>query len=482
LELKFEEWPDIPKDWIDFIAGVHPAPPMIPFAGNRQFLHSHLDRVRRNAFRGENIVRMFLPEETVRSDRTTENIRLLGQPETVVVVANIAADLLGGTFSQFLKCLTAVKICEMLGENGIPSVPLGWVCSSPRNGVSPGGPVRILDDESELQRLTVHPVDPGPLSSGDSGSFRRVPDLIAGIERIGRGLFDPEIINILRAAYASDAGRSACIRLLTNLMDVWGVIIVDARSAGCGSVLKEAEIPPFHNPGEKVSLKNNPEVFLSRKDCPVAASGGMKPEYIMQNRIFPVFACILAPHELKPFIEARPAIENCGLVPPFAWPVSSATIVDARSRRILDKYRFGLQDLFSGEPALLGIVRERVPRYSITEKLDFLKSQVERRMDALNDLDPEEDGFRKTKEACRERIVFQIDKMRRRVEAAALQKQQVMQRHIHRVCCMLAPDGASQECSLSGIYFFLRYPRTLLSSLHEQLDIMKFEHQLIYMD
>jgi len=79
-------------------------------------------------------------------------------------------------------------------------------------------------------------------------------------------------------------------------------------------------------------------------------------------------------------------------------------------------------------------------------------------------------------------VVYQLERLRDRVNAADRNKKEVLRRHIFRACHSLAPGGKMQEGGLSGIQFLLRYSRSLLSFLYTNLDIMKFEHQLIPMD
>jgi len=464
--LKFEELPDISKDWVDFNAGAHPELSLVSFQNNRHFLHSHLNKVRRNTFRKERSIPLLPDEGNTHSDRKLKNIHRLQEPGTVIVVVNIEADLLGGDFSQFLKCMTAVKVCEALEASAITAVPVCWICQPSGIGKAPNRPFRMLDAESELHRMYVQPDECVQASSGESLSFSRVSKLIAQVEAIGKDTFDPEILAVLKKAYAEDSSRSSgCAHLLSDLMDIWGLITVDSQSAYWQSVLRERENGFRRQFGVSGgSVEGTPEICF------------------MQSSIFPVFACVLDSYELKPFIEARMAFNACGLVPPVVWPSSSATVIDSRSRRVLEKYRLNLQDFFVGEADILNRIQERIPQSSITAKLDSLKSDVQRCMDTLNNLAPEDAGFRKTKKSCRERIVFQLDKMRDRVEAAGTHRQLVAQSQIHRVSNSLAPDGVRQEGGLSGVYFLLRYSRNLLSLLHEELDIMKFEHQLIYLD
>ena len=464
--MKFEELPDIPKDWVHFNAGVHPELPLTTLQNNRRFLRTQQDRIRENAYRDEKIISLLLDGEKEHSDRKIKNIQRLQKPETVLVVANIEADLFGGTFSQFLKCLTAVKLCEALAEYAVDAVPVCWICRPADVIPPPKRLFRILDTESELHRLRVQMDDCNLTLSGEGRNFNRIPELIAWIEDIGRDSFDPEIIATLKKIYSQDTDWwAASARFLTVLMDVWGMFVVDPRLQDFQSALREAD-----------------RGFSTQKVSHDGVFNGTPPVHLMQSSILPVFACVLDPYELRPFAEALTAYKVHGLIPPISWPASSATFIDSRSRRILKNYKLCYQDLFTGEENLLKGINERIPRSSITAKLGALKSEVERCVEALSDQVQGDHGFRKTKKSCLKRIVFQLDKMKSRIETAGMRKESVARRQIHRVACSLVPDGLSQEYGLSGLSLLLRYSHTLFTFLHERVDIMKFEHQLIYMD
>ena len=148
----------------------------------------------------------------------------------------------------------------------------------------------------------------------------------------------------------------------------------------------------------------------------------------------------------------------------------------------MEKYAIGLQDLLKGEAAVVRHLSKKMIPSSIETKLESVKTEVERHIAGLNDPGMDGKSFRKAKKRSREHIAYQLDKIRNRVEKARLEKQEVMQRQIQRACGYLVPDGIRQENGLAGISFPLRYSRSVLSFFHENLDVMKFEHQLIYLE
>jgi uncharacterized protein YllA (UPF0747 family) len=176
-----------------------------------------------------------------------------------------------------------------------------------------------------------------------------------------------------------------------------------------------------------------------------------------------------------------PAYDELGLVAPMAWPRVSATIMDLRSRRILEKNHLNLKDLFEGEERVFSRVSNAMP-CSAPEKLANLLTDVERQLKGLDAVLLTDEAFVRETDACVEKVAYQIEKLKDRIEASDARKQEALRRQLRRACNSLAPNGRIQECELSGIHFLLRHSRALLPFLYKNLDINQFEHQLIPMD
>ncbi len=480
--MKFQDLPEIPRDWIDFIAGRCPGLSVSSIPYGRKFLHSHLEQVKRQVSRFENPVREAIKDNSLDRTPAGESIRRLQQSGSVAVVANIESGIFGGALSQFLKCLTAIGVCRELAGHAINAVPVFWFYTPEPGAPNPAGPVRMLNARSELHRLMVPAEESAGFPSRSTLNFDRISGLIDQVEGIGGGSFDPEVLEMLKASHSGDATwSSASAALISALMHEWDVVAVDSEADGFVSKVCTACEPLFHKASGGNRLReeagNQPvQADPTAPNCP-----GTSQVYRIQSCILPVFARIIDPGELSSYMGAQQGLESNGLGPPISWPASSATVIDARRRKIMDKYAVGLQDLLKGEAAVLHHLSEKMIPSSIETKLDSVKTEVERHIAGLNDLGVDGKSFRKVKERSRERIAYQLDKIRNRVEKARLEKQEVMQRQIQRACGYLVPDGIRQENGLAGISFPLRYSRSVLTFFHENLDIMKFEHQLIYL-
>ncbi len=448
--LKFDALPGIPKPWLDFIDGRHPqlAPATVPA------VLGSLGACRRE------IPGRFPPREArlrallgdAASARARDLVRRLAHPESVAVVAGIGPDLFGGPLAQFFKCLTAAQVRDALVNHSIDAVAVVWIRPPSGGDAAEDRSFRILDPERRPHRFRV---PPGPGADRDGRIRERIPDLVAAVSDIGGGSFDPEILGLMRSAYAPGGrGPSPGARWLEDLLEAWDVLVVDSRSAGLREFWENA-----------------------KPDMPGALAGSDPSGFCMQRLLLPVAACVLDCDDLQPFAETRTCLDALGVSLPLTCPAISATLVDADSRRTLQRYRLDLRDLFDGEAALLGRLEGPLPGRSIGRALDGLERDFRRRLEALVPAPPGGGAVHEAWDDCRERVVFQLRKIRRRAESAASSRRKVLRRRLRRACSSLAPGGGVQQRRLAGIYFLLRHSRALLPSLYDGLDWGTLEHQ-----
>jgi uncharacterized protein YllA (UPF0747 family) len=414
MYVNFEELP-VSQLWLDFLSGSGRAP--LSLASPDQ-----IDRFIKSRQKGLDLSRFFIPEGKWLSPRTIDNIQRLRQADSVAVVATIPANILGGTASQFFKCLTAIKVSEELTRRSISAVPVCWISAASVSNSS----ISLLDEVGELHRLS-------PTNS--------ISDLISGIEMLGSGAFDPEVIRMLGEANSGASPPSvATARIFSGLMKEWGLVSLS-----------------FQGSGSEASLNS---------------------ENLLQSAILPVFVNMIGSEDVFSFTAASQQFDSLNLLRPIGWPAISATLLDSRSRKTLEKYKLNLSDLFAGEKEAVNKLQSGMPD---PDKFSSLQYEVEKAMADLEDLAPTGDDFLKTRDSCKEKIVYQIEKLRKNLETAILNKRQVAERRLHRACNFLAPNGNFQEREL-GVYFLLRYSGSILGRLYEQLNEAVLKHQLIIMD
>jgi uncharacterized protein YllA (UPF0747 family) len=473
--LNFEKLPEVPWIWVDFVKSrLSVSPAFEPMRPMPEYEDESL-MTRREVLSG------LLEESATDSAQVLESIRRLRQRGSVVVAANLYPGFLGGPASQILKCLTAVKACGELAERGTAAIPLCWIDPKPPSRVWPQE-VALPDSESELHLFKSPILDFAHYSSADPTPRDPIADLFARIEKFGRGTCDMEILDVLRGIHDRAGGlSSASLRLISDLMGEWGMVVLDSSKPEVGRISNEL-YAPIHNQSERMQS-------LLRKEAAHLAEAGYAGElsedtvrtFLVQSVMLPELMIILDPHEVFSYTAAQPVFDAFGWRRPMAWPRASATVVDARSRRILKRYNLNLDQLFAGEAAVIEQINSTMPR-SATGTLNALKSEVETRIAEIGASGHSGNEFMRTAEACRAKILYQLEKLRTRVEAARARKEQVLARQIRTLCSFLAPHQRLQENEFAGLQLLLRFSRAGLRLLYERLDIRSMEHQLIPMD
>jgi uncharacterized protein YllA (UPF0747 family) len=449
-ELRFEELPGIPKIWVDFLNSTLSA---LPASSAIHTLAERAAEVRRRSIPRDDIDRIFIGSHAQRSVKASQNIQQLRQQDSVVVSTNLYPSLFGGPGFQILKCLTAIKVCDELSKRAISALPVCWIDAAPPIGFSVYS-IHLLDSESGLHRLQFPQPDTKGFLPTEQLSLSQISLPISQIKEIGQGTFDPEMVEILKASFRSGITMAqATGHLIAALTEEWGMIVVDSSAPEFQSVLPQTayEAPS----GERT--------------------------YLFQSSLLPVISCVIDPGEVSSFISAQSFFDKFDLVQPLAWPQTSATIMDIRSRRTLERYNLELRRLYSGEQTIMSDLQNAMPR-TVGEKLGSLRAEIETQIAGLKALNTPGKEFSKTLDSGREKVLFQIDKLAGNFESAYNRKLETARRQIHKACNFLAPGGKLQERELAGIQMPLRYSRSVLRSLYEKLDILNSEHQIILMD
>jgi uncharacterized protein YllA (UPF0747 family) len=449
--LNFEELPEIPGIWLDF---VHSRLPISAGTRDLSSLSVPAEALLRQAVWCEDFCRFLEREHGLLPARALANAHRVAQPGTVVVLANLSPGLFGGPARQILKCLTAIKICETLARHNLEAVPVCWIQDS-NSGDGRIKSVQLLDSESAIRDLRLEPTGAEDFAPCSLLPENQIHQLLEHISEFGRDTFDPGTLEMIRSSYCgATTFAQAAARLLSVLMEEWGLVLVNS----CAPVFQS---------------------FMKEKSA--GLSGERPPASILQSFLLPVAFCVIDPDEVQSFVDARAGFNAVPLLPPVVWPQASATVVEPRNRRILERYGLELNQLFSGDAAIAKTLLDAIPAKA-SAKLFELSRETADCVAQLGSLASAGGALEITAAVLRKKIEYQLNRLRQKLEAARNRREETMARHLRRVCNVLAPNGRLQERELAGIQWPLRYSGAVLRWLYEHLDIESFEHQLIFMD
>jgi uncharacterized protein YllA (UPF0747 family) len=473
--LRLRALPGYSALFMDFVDNAAAAQSFLPFRPDRETLLSHAARARDSSLPREKVCAL-LDEQASElgcGERVRENIRMLRKAGTVVIVTSLPPSLLGGPLCLLLRCLTAAKLAAELNQSGVPSVPLAW--AQPEDGPNDSIPsISLLDVDSRLTRL-----------SWDDSVPDMLERLLRMIHQLAPGSVDSDVVATLRSVHAPGTGLApASAAFLTQLADDWGLLLLDPRKAGFQALAADALATLRQDVGMTAILLREHSRRLKEAGYGKTSRGSDEnsvSNWLVQNSILPVAAVVAGSSDIRSFSLTLPLFHELRQTPPLCWPRVSATLVDARNRKILEKYKLRLGDLFAGKQEILhktGL--EGAERAGVT-RFEGLVAGIEAGIRELAALAPE-DGLQVEVRSSREKILYQLGKLKERFVSAIALRREAALRHFERACNTLAPESRPQECELAALHFLLRFSRALVPRIYEKITVWTHDHQIIDVD
>lgn len=161
-------------------------------------------------------------------------------------------------------------------------------------------------------------------------------------------------------------------------------------------------------------------------------------------------------------------------------PRFSATIVEPKMQRLLERHGIAVTDVFGGPDGLRQQIAERnlpsdlqasfeAARKSFDANFSTVKEKLEKLDRTLVD----------AAETARSKMQHQLEKLHSQAARAAALKGELVTRHSDHLSQALYPDKGLQERAIGGIYFLARYGAELLKQLYETIHSDCHDHQIL---
>jgi bacillithiol biosynthesis cysteine-adding enzyme BshC len=450
----------------------------------------------------------------------------------VAAVTGQQVGLFGGPLFSIFKALTAVKLAEEATAAGVECVPVFWLATEDHD-LAEVNHVSLLSETGLPERLVTESrgVEDAPV-----GTVRLGPEIEPVVERAAWLLGESEVTAWLRDAYApQEMMSSAFARLLARLFGEWGVILLDPadkefhdlakplfraaieRSVELDQALlargKALEAAGYHQQvkvtatttllfqikqGARSVVRrrsngaNGGEFIVGEERIPAGAlldridgeaekfSANVLLRPVMQDYLLPTLVYTGGAAEVAYFAQAGVVYEKLlGRVTP-VLPRFSATLVEPKAKRILDRYGLDLPDLFHGPEKLRDVIAERALPPDLQARFGEAKAAVEKSLasvrESLTQLDPT-----LTEAAARAaaKIGYQLTKLEGRAARATLGRNEIITRHADALSHALFPHKALQEREIAGVSFVARYGPGLLRDVYETIHTDCHDHQVI---
>ena len=469
------------------------------------------------------------------SNLTRQNIKKLSDKKTLAIVTGQQLGIVGGPLYTFYKIITAIKLSRFLSEryDDYNFVPVFWL-EADDHDFNEVRSVKIIDEGNSL--LTIgykeeiaeddlkQSVGLINLDSSINEFFDKLNSSIKETE------FKSVIFDRLNNFYKEGKSFKEAFRdLVFNYFDEYGLLIFDPQDSEVKKLLKpifKKEITDFRIHTEQLvqvsatleelyhaQVKVKPVNLFLRVDEGRYSIEPVENEYrlrrkrksftqeqllellenepdkfspnvllrpICQDYLFPTAFYVAGPSEISYFAQIKPLYELYNIAQPMIYPRSSATILENSIANSLEKYSVGMNDLFIDVENIKKKIVNSVEERSVDEMFDGIASQIESTFDQLKekliDLDK---TIADSSNRYRDKILGTVNELKSKAEKAQQKKYEVTLRQIDRAAVNLFPNSNLQEREINFIYFANKYGEEFLKKIFDELQINKFEHQII---
>jgi bacillithiol biosynthesis cysteine-adding enzyme BshC len=201
---------------------------------------------------------------------------------------------------------------------------------------------------------------------------------------------------------------------------------------------------------------------------------------VVQDYLLPTLAYTGGAAEVAYFAQAAVVYEKLlGRVTPIL-PRFSATLVEPKAQRLLERYRMTLPDLFHGPEKLREILATRTLPTDLQGRFAEAKASLEKSLGAIREsLARLDSTLVDAASNAEEKMKYQLAQLEARAARAEAQRNEVITRHAESLSSALYPNKALQEREIAGVSFVARYGPSLLQNLYETIHTDCHDHQVI---
>ncbi|MBI4548454.1 MAG: bacillithiol biosynthesis cysteine-adding enzyme BshC [Ignavibacteriae bacterium] len=503
-----------------------------------QNFSSHVERVRAQCKHRSAVVEV-LKEQNQRfgaSQNTFENIDQLVNDNTVAVVTGQQVGILGGPLYTVYKIITAIKLAKQLNASypQYKFIPVFWL-EGEDHDFEEVNKVGLLNPDHQPIKVeylvngkrpdkNVGPVGEIILDGYIQAFFENVQKTLTNSE------YKKTLLQFLQESYAQNVTlNQAFASSLNKFFESEGLVFISSNDKRLKHILspifqKELQEYPkisqliiqqsaeleeqyhaqiktkalnlflFHKGGRyfieprenDFSLKGTRQYFQKEELLRIAAetpellSPNVALRPICQDTLLPTLAYVAGPSEVAYFAQLKSVYAYFNLTMPIIYPRASATIVEEKLERILEKYQLDLIEFFGHQEKINRKVIDLISEV----KIDEMFQETQRRIhDQLNELKFGLNYIDSTLlgplESTKDKIESYLNVLKEKVVAAQQRKHEIALRQVQKVSNSIFPNKDFQERELSIIYFMNKYGLEFVKWLQHEVHIDQFQHQVI---
>jgi bacillithiol synthase len=445
---------------------------------------------------------------------TLANIELLRSGARAVVTGQ-QVGLFGGPLYMLLKAATVIQRAAQATAQGYPSVPVFWMATEDHDFAEVDHVA--LAGKQGIRHVQLRPSErPVGTPVGSRILGDEVLDALAEAESIlGPGPF----LEQLRMWYRPDATFAQAFgKLVANVFAPWGLIVMDASTAGFHhlgqEVLRRAIVDAdrlhqrllernaeltaagYHaqvlvaegssllflideRTGMRLPLRRSEgawkagkrvfkeaELLQILKVSPERCSPNALLRSVFQDRILPTAAYIGGPAEIAYFAQSEVLYRELfgGATP--ILPRLSATLVEPAIASIMERHQISLTQAFEPLPELAARLGARAMPIAGKRRLARAGKALDEELEAVNRwMESLDEGLGRSARTASSKMRYQMNRLRRIAAHHQLEKDASLLRHATAISTSLFPCGHLQERTVGGAYFLAKYGDSLVPML-----------------
>lgn len=443
------------------------------------------------------------------------SLNRLAEPGAVTVVTGQQVGLFTGPAYTIYKALTAARIAADLSSRGRPAVPVFWLATEDH-------------DWAEVDHCWVFDAAKNPISlrvEADRdggvpvGSIRVRDWPVAGIRSALSDLpFGSEVSDMVEETSRPGASMGEAFRsLLEKLLKPFGFLFLDplhpeirkiAAPMMRNAVLighdlnrillqrnRELEAAGYHaqvhvdartslffilEGGRRIPLRDVPysPAELAGRAEDLSPNALLRP--VVQDYMLPTAAYVGGPAELAYFAQSQALYERLLGHMPRLISRNGFTLIDARSAKLLDRYKLHLKDFFHGEEPLRERVASSLVPPGLQQQFDDAGATIGQVLDRLHrsvaSFDPTLDAAL-TK--SRAKMMYQLSKTRAKVAREIFRREDRARAEASYLYNGLYPHKHLQERFYSILPFLAQHGLDLIDRLYDSIRMDCPDHVLL---
>ncbi len=459
----------------------------------------------------------------------------LSKENAVCVVTGQQVGLFCGPLYTLFKTVSAIKLASELKERfpEFEFVPVFWL-EGDDHDLEESNHVHLLNSASEVVRVEAI------FTNGESDNLKPLSEIKfdASVEQVFQQLdallpasdFKAGLMQMLTSSYKE--GQSYTTAFAGTLAKVLGknaILLLDPYEAEAKRAFKpvfEKEIQSYPRTSEEVIKQSagleeeyhvqvKPRVLnlfyiddgnrrglepigngfsirgTKRKLMPeqVRTILESKPEAfspnvvlrpICQDSLLPTAAYVAGPGEIAYFAQLKGVYQHFGVEMPPLFPRASATILEHRIVKLLDKYQLTILDAFSDFDTIMKKALAAANPENIPGEFENVSAEVKEAVERLNPLIARVDPTLKgSVEATVSRMLHHLQHLEEKTTSAYRRKNEQVLQQTRKFQQSIFPNHDLQERVLNFTYFYNKYGEEFIELLFRELPGYAKSHTII---